>query len=363
MIYSCSLEFDRALTAEQQANALREAGFTHCFLTWGLAGEGIGKVAAAHKAGLTVETIHASYPGCNEMWLEGEVGEARLQYFLDCVRGTAMIGAKTMILHVSSGHQPPEMCELAVQRFQKVCDEGERLGVNIAFENLTNIHYLHYIMERVHSPAKKYCYDCGHENLYYKNDGVLERYSPLLVAIHLHDNAGDHDTHLLPFTASIDFDRVAKRLAAVRFPENPYAIWYAPDPALSDCNLVGTASNEPDHADISPCTTPGASACLTPDHVGNPSALASHTPDHVGNLSTLASHTPDHVGNPGSLAFCAPDHIGASACAPAGDEFPIPITLELKANGSDPDLARRAFAAATRIGELVKKYRNETLTK
>ena len=292
MIYSCSLEFDRALTAEQQANALREAGFTHCFLTWGLAGEGIGKVAAAHKAGLTVETIHASYPGCNEMWLEGEVGEARLQYFLDCVRGTAMIGAKTMILHVSSGHQPPEMCELAITRFQKICDEGERLGVNIAFENLTNILYLHYVMERVHSPAKKYCFDCGHENLYYKNDGVLERYAPLLVAIHLHDNAGDHDTHLLPFTASIDFDRVARRLAAVPFPPDPYAIRYASDP----CAI----QNAPDIRTIQP-----------------------------------------------------------APISPAGGEFPIPITLELKANGSDPDLARRAYAAATRIGALVEKYRKE----
>lgn len=310
MIYSCSLEFDRALTAEQQANALREAGFTHCFLTWGLAGEGIGKVAAAHKAGLTVETIHASYPGCNEMWLEGEVGEARLQYFLDCVRGTAMIGAKTMILHVSSGHQPPEMCELAIARFQKICDEGERLGVNIAFENLTNILYLHYVMERVHSPAKKYCFDCGHENLYYKNDGVLERYAPLLVAIHLHDNAGDHDTHLLPFTASIDFDRIARRLAAVPFPPDPYAIRYASDPyAIRYAPDPCAVQNSPDLRTIQPA------------------------PDLRAIQNALVS--------------------------PAGDEFPIPITLELKANGSDPDLARRAYAAATRIGTLVEKYRKE----
>lgn len=337
MIYSCSLEFDRALTAEQQANALREAGFTHCFLTWGLAGEGIGKVAAAHKAGLTVETIHASYPGCNEMWLEGEVGEARLQYFLDCVRGTAMIGAKTMILHVSSGHQPPEMCELAITRFQKICDEGERLGVNIAFENLTNILYLHYVMERVHSPAKKYCFDCGHENLYYKNDGVLERYAPLLVAIHLHDNAGDHDTHLLPFTASIDFDRVARRLAAVPFPPDPYAIRYVSDPRA--------IQNAPD-----PCAVLNSPDLRTVQNSPDPCAI--RTPRQP--LDPLSC-------TPAGTAPCSPAGISpyAAPCSPTGDEFPIPITLELKANGSDPDLARRAYAAATRIGALVEKYRKE----
>ena len=361
MIYSCSLEFDRALTAEQQANALREAGFTHCFLTWGLAGEGIGKVAAAHKAGLTVETIHASYPGCNEMWLEGEVGEARLQYFLDCVRGTAMIGAKTMILHVSSGHQPPEMCELAITRFQKICDEGERLGVNIAFENLTNILYLHYVMERVHSPAKKYCFDCGHENLYYKNDGVLERYAPLLVAIHLHDNAGDHDTHLLPFTASIDFDRVARRLAAVPFPPDPYAIRYASDPcAIQNAPDPRTIQNASD-----PCTIQNAPDLRTIQPAPDPCAI--RTPRQP--LDPLSC-------TPAGTAPCSPADISpyaapispadispyAALVSPDGDEFPIPITLELKANGSDPDLARRAYAAATRIGELVKKYRNEFLT-
>ena len=218
MTYSCSLEFDRSLPAEEQAKRLKEAGFTHCFFTWGFANEGIKKAAAAHKAGLIVDTVHASYPGCNEMWLEGEEGEKRLQYFLDCVRNTAMIGVKTMILHVSSGHQPPEPNALGVSRFQKVCDEGVRLGINIAFENLTNITYLYYVMDRVVSPAKKYCYDCGHENLYsYKNDGVLERYSDLLVAVHLHDNMGDHDTHLLPFEGTVDYEKVTSRLAAVGF--------------------------------------------------------------------------------------------------------------------------------------------------
>lgn len=214
MIYSCNLEYDRSLSPEEAAANLKEAGFSHVFITWGFHGEGIRGAAAAHKAGLKIETIHASYPDVNEIWLEGSVGEARTRYFLDCVRGTAMLGVKTMILHVSAGHQPPEPNALGVSRFQRICDEAARLGVDIAFENLTNITYLHYVMERVVSPAKKYCYDCGHENLYsYKNDCVPERYSDLLVAVHLHDNVGDRDTHLLPFAGTVDYDRVITRLA------------------------------------------------------------------------------------------------------------------------------------------------------
>ena len=214
MKYSCSLEYDRSLSADEQAKRLKDAGFTHCFFTWGFADEGIKKAAAVHKAGLEIETVHASFPGINEIWEAGEAGENRKNYFLDVVRKTAMIGVKTMIQHVSSGPHPPEPNTLGVERFREICAEGERLGVDIAFENLNNITYLHYVMERIDSPVKKYCYDCGHENIHpYKNDGVPEKYGDLLVAVHLHDNMGDWDSHLLPFTGTVDFEKVAARVA------------------------------------------------------------------------------------------------------------------------------------------------------
>ncbi|MCH5182975.1 MAG: sugar phosphate isomerase/epimerase [Oscillospiraceae bacterium] len=208
----CNLEFDRTLSLAEGAFRLAEAGFTHTFVVWGFAGEGVRAAAAAFAAGLTVETVHASYGGVNEIWLDSPEGEKRMDYFLSCVRGAAAIGVKTVILHLSSGDTPPPFGEVGRRRYARICREAERLGVAVGFENLRKTSYLTDLFAGVESPARKFCYDCGHERLYDGGDGVLERYGEHLVAVHLHDNGGAQDDHLLPFTGCIDWERLTRRL-------------------------------------------------------------------------------------------------------------------------------------------------------
>lgn len=222
MIKSCNLQFDRTLPAMERARILASAGFTHTFVVWGFAGEGIREAAAANAAGLTVETVHASYPGVNEIWIDDAQGERRMGYFLSCVRGAAAIGVKTVILHLSSGDTPPPFGEIGLRRYECICREAERLGVEIAFENLRKTSYLTDLFANLDSRARKFCYDCGHERLYDNGDGVLERYGSDLIAVHLHDNGGTEDDHLLPFTGCIDWKRLSERL-------RPY---YAANPSL-----------------------------------------------------------------------------------------------------------------------------------
>ena len=222
MLKCCNLEFDRSLSLGESALCLAEAGFTHTFVVWGFEGEGIRAAAAAHAAGLTIETVHASYWGVNEIWQDGKQGETRMDYFLSCVRATAAIGVKTVILHLSSGDTPPPFGEVGLRRYERICREAERLGVTVGFENLRKTSYLTDLFTHLESPARKFCYDCGHERLYDGGDGVLERYGKDLAAVHLHDNGGTQDDHLLPFTGCIDWERLAGRL-------RPY---YAANPAL-----------------------------------------------------------------------------------------------------------------------------------
>lgn len=217
MIKSCSLRFDSSLSPEACAKLLREAGFTHTFLTWGYQDEGIRDVAAANAAGLTVETLHAAYGGVNEIWTDTLAGVSRMEFFLSCVRATAMVGVKTMILHLSSGDAPPPPSEIGLRRYERICKEAERLGVKVAFENLRKVEYLQYIFDHIDSPARAFCFDCGHENLYDGGNGVLERFSSALAAVHLHDNFGKHDDHLIPFTGTIDWETLCGRLRAVGF--------------------------------------------------------------------------------------------------------------------------------------------------
>lgn len=217
MIKSCNLGYDSTLSPTACAENLARAGFTHTFVMWGFHGEGLRAAAAASAAGLTVETVHASFTGINDIWLDNLQGEALADYFVSCIRGTAAIGVHTVILHLSSGDRPPPPGTVGLRRYERICREAERLGVAVAFENLRKIAYLQYLFEHLDSPARKFCYDCGHENLYDGGDGVLEQFAKDLVAVHLHDNFGKQDEHLLPFVGVIDWNRLANRLKAIRF--------------------------------------------------------------------------------------------------------------------------------------------------
>ena len=212
MIKSCSLRYDKALSPEECAKNLAEAGFTHVFSTWGFEDEGMRDVIAARANGLTIETFHSAFGGINEIWLDDSQGEARMHFFLNCIRDAADLQVPTVIMHLSSGCTPPPISEIGLARFRHICDEAERLGIAVAFENLRYVSYLRAIFENIDSPARKFCFDCGHENLYDGGDGILEEFGKDLVAVHLHDNFGRYDEHLPPFAGNVDWKKVCNRL-------------------------------------------------------------------------------------------------------------------------------------------------------
>ncbi len=56
------------------------------------------------------------------------------------------------------------------------------------------------------------CFDTGHAYLTGGVAPAFERLEPLIAAVHLHDNRGDLDDHLLPFQGSIDWPAAMKSL-------------------------------------------------------------------------------------------------------------------------------------------------------
>ena len=89
------------------------------------------------------------------------------------------------------------------------------LGVRIAVENLNDVGHWAIIARILESYAPDYvglCYDSGHGNK--GEDGLshLERLGDRLIAVHLHDNNGLADQHLIPFTGTLDWERLARIL-------------------------------------------------------------------------------------------------------------------------------------------------------
>ena len=55
-----------------------------------------------------------------------------------------------------------------------------------------------------------FCYDSGHGNEGEDGLAYLEHLKERLIAVHLHDNDGTADQHLIPFTGTVDWDRLAQ---------------------------------------------------------------------------------------------------------------------------------------------------------
>lgn len=61
-----------------------------------------------------------------------------------------------------------------------------------------------------------FCFDSGHENFNHPQADCLSRYGDKLFAVHLDDNWGDDDTHLLPYDGTIDWTVLKEKLKNCR---------------------------------------------------------------------------------------------------------------------------------------------------
>ena len=86
-------------------------------------------------------------------------------------------------------------------------------GVRIAIEN-GKLPAVKSVFDQYEPEYVGLCYDSGHGNLGFMDLDSLGTYQDRLLSIHLHDNDGDGDHHRLPFTGTVDWERLTRILAA-----------------------------------------------------------------------------------------------------------------------------------------------------
>ena len=194
---------------------IRSAGFGSVLLWWddsekGTRGE---RAASARKNGLVIENAHASTADLNSIWLDGDgdrVIEELMRELYDCAKYE--IG--TMVVHLTKGDNPPGINTLGMSRIERLIKLSDDLGVKLAFENMRVLTHIKYILENYPSPLIGMCYDSGHEHFWTPGIDWLSLYGDRVFAIHLHDNFGDCDEHMIPYDGTADWDRIAKGVAS-----------------------------------------------------------------------------------------------------------------------------------------------------
>lgn len=173
---------------------------------------------AARRAGLDIDYIHIPYTNCNDLWLDCLDGDDSLAMHLRCIDECGRHGIGRAVMHLTAGDNPPPVSEIGINRLRLIVSRAHAGNVTIAFENLNYTEYLDAAFRAPDMESAAFCYDSGHENAYTKNIGALiKTFAPRLQVLHLHDNDGTDDQHLLPGLGNIDFGIVSQRLAEARY--------------------------------------------------------------------------------------------------------------------------------------------------
>jgi len=210
-----------ACGSEEKLRTIQEAGWDGVFTGWNTDGD-FGSVAKMiRNLGLIYQSVHAPFINVYTLWEEGEAGEKELETQVNCLRYASCAEVDLVIIHAIIGMNRCTPTEVGIERFGKIIDEANHLGVRIAVENTEGEIYLEALMNAFKGESNfGFCIDTGHEMCYNYSHDLIGKYGDRLFGTHLNDNmgmSGDKltwldDLHMLPFDGIADWDRIATRL-------------------------------------------------------------------------------------------------------------------------------------------------------
>ena len=161
------------------------------------------------KYGLQFMELHAS-TGKEKCWTSSREYErlAGVELVQNRIEMTAELGGDVMVIHVphESGNVSLRRSLDQIEPFARACE------IHLALEN-GNFDVIEPLLLEYDSDYIGLCYDSGHSNLVKDGLSHLEALKDRLISVHLHDNDGDSDQHILPFSGTIDWQKLIQIMA------------------------------------------------------------------------------------------------------------------------------------------------------
>ena len=200
---------------EGDTSLIKQAGFDSVMLGW-RDDDRKEKPDRFRKAGLHIENIHAATKNSDDFWLDNLNGEDYMNCLLTSINDCKEYNIPTMAVHLIYGSVPPPPDTIGIERLKRITEKAEHDNINIAFENTGSAECVRFVFDNIPSKKLGFCFDSGHQNLSAPDD-LLEEYGDRLMAMHLNDNFGTDDLHLLPFDGNIDWNKITRQLKNVKY--------------------------------------------------------------------------------------------------------------------------------------------------
>jgi sugar phosphate isomerase/epimerase len=127
---------------------------------------------------------------------------------------------KFLVQHIGHGRQmaDPRKLDAAFSSLEHLTVFAKARGVTIALENrvdeLGSPSSLQHFITDTHLHDLRLCFDTGHAHLETGVEAGFDMMRDRVATVHVHDNHGEKDEHLLPFEGTIDWDLTFSAFAA-----------------------------------------------------------------------------------------------------------------------------------------------------
>ena len=183
---------------------------------------------AAEKHGIEIYQVHGPWP-------TDDTSEEKRVIAWDMMKravyGAYCLGSPNLVIHpqMPYGWGGPEDADeaerITVGMLRSLMPDAERYGVTVCLENMpfkdqriSTMDYILRAVEQVGSPNIAICFDTGHSNVFGRDLGEDARIAgKYLKALHVHDNDGKSDRHMMPYTGTADWDSFIKGVADAGF--------------------------------------------------------------------------------------------------------------------------------------------------
>lgn len=208
------------VTPKQTIYAIKQAGYDGVFLQWynkdwEFSQE--NQLKLCRDLGLEIAFVHLGYKGINNIWNEGEEGDALVESYLKDLEVCKKNNIDLVVMHLTSKSVAPPPSQIGITRLQKIVDYAEKLNIKIAFENTKIWGYLEYTFKYIKNPNAGVCFDSGHCHCHFDDKFNWELFKNKIFAVHLHDNDKSSDQHKLPFDGTINWELYANKLKEANY--------------------------------------------------------------------------------------------------------------------------------------------------
>ena len=204
------------ITLEQQHQLIKQAGFDSIMIWWGEQKDEY--LSLSNKYNLEICNAHLPFEDIRKLWTpDNNDSDEYAQWLCKQIVELGNCGVNIAVMHLSRGIDTYPCNDKGLDRLKRIVETAEKSKVKIGFENLRLIGYLDYIFENIQSDNIGFCYDSGHHNCMCPERDLLSNFGDKLIALHLDDNMGDSDIHMLPYDGTADWEKVTDKLATLNY--------------------------------------------------------------------------------------------------------------------------------------------------